>query len=101
MTDLNAVRAQRGLSAISGITGAALVDSILTERRREFMFEGHRAFDLMRNGLAVVRNYCNQPTEVNTPQCTYAANDPKMIAPIPQAEVDANPSVVGQQNPGY
>ncbi len=101
LTDLNAVRTQRGLAALSGITGAVLVDSILTERRRELMFEGHRAFDLMRNGLAVVRNYCNQPTEVSTTQCTYPANDPKMIAPIPQAEIDANPSLVGQQNPGY
>jgi len=24
-----------------------------------------------------------------------------MIAPIPQAEIDANPSLKGQQNPGY
>ena len=101
LTDLNAVRTQRGLAALAGITGAALVDSILTERRRELMFEGHRLFDLARNGLPVVRNYCNQPTEVSTPQCTYPAADPKLTAPIPQAEIDANPSLVGQQNPGY
>jgi hypothetical protein len=101
LDDLNAVRTQRGLAAIAGITGTELVDSILTERRREFMFEGHRVFDLMRNGLAVVRNYCNQPTEVSTPQCTFEADDPKLIAPIPQAEIDANPSLKGQQNTGY
>jgi hypothetical protein len=41
------------------------------------------------------------PTEVATANCTFAAADPKMIAPIPQAEIDANPSIKGHQNEGY
>jgi len=101
LTDLNQIRTRRGLTALTGISGTELVDSILTERRRELMFEGHRVFDLMRNGLPMTRNYCNMPTEVSTPTCSFPANDPKMIAPIPQAEIDANPSLKGQQNPGY
>jgi hypothetical protein len=101
LADLNQIRTHRGLAALVGVTGAPLLDSILTERRREFMFEGQRVFDLTRNGLAIVRNYCNMPTEVATANCTFAAADPKMIAPIPQAEIDANPSIKGHQNEGY
>jgi hypothetical protein len=101
LNDLNEVRTNRGLTVLSGISGAELVDSILVERRRELAFEGHRVFDLTRNGISLQRNYCNQPTEVTVTQCSWPANDPKMIAPIPQAEIDANPSMKGQQNPSY
>ena len=101
LADLNQIRTKRGLAPLVAVVGQPLVDSILTERRREFMFEGQHVFDLMRNGLPIVRNYCNMPTEVATPTCTFAATDPKMIAPIPQAEIDANPSLKGQQNEGY
>ena len=101
LADLNQIRTHRGLAPLVGVLGQPLVDSILTERRREFMFEGQHVFDLMRNGLPIVRNYCNMPTEVATTTCTFAATDPKMIAPIPQAEINANPSLKDQQNEGY
>lgn len=101
LADLNAVRTARGLDAVTGLTGQALVNAILEERRRELMFEGHRYFDLLRNGLAVVRTYCGQATQINTPKCTYEATANEAIAPIPQAELDANSGISGQQNPGY
>lgn len=101
LADLNTVRVRRGLTALSGLSGQALIDAILEERRHELMFEGQRYFDLMRNGLAVQRTYCNQSTQVSTTNCTLSATDPKSIAPIPQAELDANPGLSGQQNTGY
>jgi len=101
LADLNMVREARGLTALSGLSGQPLIDAILEERRHEFMFEGQRFFDLIRNGLAVQRTYCNQPTQVSTTNCTLAATDTKIVAPIPQAELDANPGLEGQQNPGY
>lgn len=101
LDDLNKVRVARGLSALSGLSGQALIDAILEERRHEFMFEGQRFFDLTRNGLPIVRTYCNQPTQVSTTNCTLAATDNKIVAPIPQAEIDANTGLTGQQNPGY
>ncbi len=101
MADLNAVRTKRGLPALSGLSGALLVEEILAEKRREFMFEGFRFFDLTRIGKGVQRNYCNQITQVTVPKCTLPANDPKAIAPIPQAEIDANPGLKGQQNQDY
>lgn len=99
LTDLNTIRTTRGLNALVTVPNTQLLDSVLTERRRELMFEGHRFFDLIRNGKAIDRTYCNQPTQVNTPNCSIPANDYKVVAPIPQRERDVNPNI--QQNPGY
>ena len=34
-----------------------ILDVVLKERRIELAFEGHRIFDLLRNGKDIVRNY--------------------------------------------
>lgn len=101
LNDLNAVRTYRGLNELSGLTGDVLLEEILLERRRELMFEGHRFFDLIRNGLPVIRNYCNEATQVTSINCSLSATDDKIVAPIPQAELDANPAIRNQQNSGY
>jgi hypothetical protein len=101
LADLNKIRTNRGLTALSNVTGAPLLTEILSERRREFMFEGQRFFDLMRNGITMSRTFCNNPLAVSSPQCSLAPADPKTILPIPQAELDANPAIKPQQNPGY
>lgn len=101
LADLNAIRTKRGLSGLSGITGQVLIDAVLLERRHELMFEGHSFFDLTRTGRTMVRDFCNNPLEITSPQCSLVATDPKTIAPIPQAEISANPSLAGQQNTGY
>lgn len=100
LADLNAIRVQRGLDPVN-VDDDQVLDEILEERRRELMFEDHRFFDLMRNGKNVVRNYCNQPTQVNSPNCTITVTADYAIAPIPQTEIDANSQLRGQQNPGY
>lgn len=101
LTDLNKIRTNRGLASLAGITGGTLLNEILLERRKELMFEGQFFFDLMRNGITMKRNFCNDPLEISAPQCSLTAIDSKTIAPIPQAELSANPSLAGHQNPGY
>ncbi|MCZ4243418.1 RagB/SusD family nutrient uptake outer membrane protein [Pedobacter punctiformis] len=101
LIDLNSIRSKRGLAPLSGLTGANLLNAILLERRKELMFEGQSFFDLMRNGITMQRNFCNDPLELTSPQCSLIATDPKTIAPIPQTEISANPSLNGQQNTGY
>jgi hypothetical protein len=45
--DLNALRTKRGISAVAGdLAGNALFEAIMDERRKEFVLEGHRWFDL-------------------------------------------------------
>jgi len=99
LVDLNTIRTNRGLAALVTVPDNQLLDSVLVEKRREFMFEGHRFFDLIRNKKAIERNYCNQPTQMNNPNCNIPYNDSKVVSPIPQREMDANPNM--QQNPGY
>lgn len=74
-------------------SGQALIDAILLERRKELAFEGDRLYDLLRRGLTYTKY---QSTTVSR-QVT-APND-RLIGPIPQREIDANPNVT--QNPGY
>ncbi|MDX1938008.1 MAG: RagB/SusD family nutrient uptake outer membrane protein [Flavihumibacter sp.] len=93
---MNALRTRAGLptwTLASFLTKQALVDAILNERRKELCFEGHRRMDLLRKGLAL---RSSGPTAaISKP------GDPKVILPIPQREVDINPSLKNQQNPGY
>lgn len=77
--------------------------AILDARRVEFAFEGHRYLDMKRIGAkagspgfqryskdCVVNGACNLPV-----------SDYRMTLPIPTSELNSNPIVKGQQNPGY
>lgn len=73
---------------------------VLTERRKELIGEGHRYFDILRNGLKVDRqldlqygyHLPNAPTDIDW-------NFEKCILPIPVNEFKFNKNM--QQNPGY
>jgi hypothetical protein len=98
---LNQVRARAGIAAVSGLSQAALRDTIRTERRREFAFEGQRWFDLSRWGLldATIKAKTTnmqtwQPGEVKT---VHGA--PSALYPIPQPQLNNNPQLT--QNPGW
>lgn len=77
-------------------TGAALIDDILTERRKELAFEGDRLHTLNRLKATIQRN-TNYPSTART--IAYPNNF--RLYPIPQQEMNANPSLAGQQNAGY
>ncbi|WP_245579237.1 RagB/SusD family nutrient uptake outer membrane protein [Algoriphagus mannitolivorans] len=89
LSELNAFKALRGLSAVT-LSGQALLDEILLERFKEFAFEGHRFFDLKRNGRAIVKT---------TPVVNVQFDDFRILPPLPQREVDGNPNL--NQNRGY
>jgi len=72
------------------MTPAQLYEEILRQRRIEFAFEGHRFFDLKRLGRDLVKS-----PHYNT----VAFTDTRILAPIPQGEVDGNPNL--KQNAGY
>jgi len=99
LTDVNAIRTHRNLAALENVANDAVLAAVLKEKRVEFMFEGHRYFDLLRNKLDIVRNHCNNPEQLNTPRCTIEATSNTAIFPIPQRETDVNRNI--EQNPGY
>lgn len=98
--------AQRANPTISAYTeGNITLENVIIERRKELIGEGQRFFDAMRNNETVVR-YTNDadqgyhyllPTESMSFNRTYY----RAILPIPALEVNVNPNLAAQQNPGY
>ncbi|MFB6455714.1 RagB/SusD family nutrient uptake outer membrane protein [Chitinophaga sp. Hz27] len=96
--DVNVVRASRKLADLSNVSNAAVLDSVLAEDRREFMFEGHRYFDLLRNNRGVDRKMCGSTLAITAP-CTFGITAYNIIWPIPQTVKNTNPDM--DQNDGY
>jgi starch-binding outer membrane protein, SusD/RagB family len=60
LADVDMIRMNRGLEGAlyNGNSGdLSPVEAVLKERRLELAFEGHRHYDLIRNGLPIERNY--------------------------------------------
>lgn len=89
LSDLNVIHERAGLTKLSGLTGSALFDAILLERRLELAFEGHNSYDYFRNGQPMVRNY----DSFNSPALTINANDPRVILRISQDVLNENRNV--------
>lgn len=100
---LDLVRSQRYIGFTTGTeTGQALKDAIQLERRLELAFEGHRFFDLKRQGLAVSRTNAGQfadGTGTAPIFLTLPAGDCKFQLPIPKGELDVNPNMVQNDCP--
>ena len=82
LDDYNVIHTRAGLDPVLTVT----LDDILLERRLELAFEGFKIHDIRR----LHQNFS-----------TYSWNDPKLLFPIPSRELDANPNLKPQQNPGY
>jgi len=87
LADLNTLKNARGLEDVD-LEGEVLLAEILLERRKELAFEGHRFFDLKRYGRDIIKQQGNVPF-----------SDFRILANIPQAEVDGNKNL--DQNAGY
>ncbi len=82
LVDYNIIHTRAGLPAAGSVT----LNDILMERRLELAFEGFKIHDLRRLHQNVG---------------TLPFNDPKLLFPIPARELEANPKLKTQQNPGY
>ncbi|UCS93422.1 RagB/SusD family nutrient uptake outer membrane protein [Echinicola marina] len=87
--DLNALRSKRGLGNTAA-SGAALMDLIMHENRVEFATEGHRWFDLKRNGMTISKSGNFEPVPYS---------DYRILSPIPQDEIILNDLL--ENNPDY
>ena len=74
---------------------------ILKERRKELCFEGHRYIDIKRVGPLANKSIDRSIIDdiIQTLPTTIPNNDYRFTMPIPQDEIQANPTI--QQNPGY
>ncbi len=97
---LNLVRARAGIPRVSGLSQGAFRDSVWLDRRREFVFEGQRWFDLARWGIL---DAAIQAKTAEVHALEPGETDPHgvkgALLPIPQSEIDINPNLT--QNPGW
>jgi starch-binding outer membrane protein, SusD/RagB family len=82
VNDFNAIHTRAGLTAVASVTLA----DILYERRLELAHEGLKLQDMKRLKLNIG---------------VLASSDPKILFPLPEREISANPALAGQQNEGY
>jgi hypothetical protein len=85
LTYLNLIRTRAGLTNFSSSDKALIFNEIDLQRRKELVWEGHRWFDLLRQGRA---QSVLGITDVN-----------KLLMPLPASQIAADPSL--KQNPGY
>jgi len=98
---LNALMANRDPGFTYSSSGPALLNDIVTERRKELAFEGDRLYDMNRLQLAINRIANAGAIPLNANYLSIPFPDYRRIAPIPQAEINANPNIASQQNQGY
>jgi hypothetical protein len=99
-TYLNAIR-KRSPNLAAATAGTVTLDMILDERSKELYGEGQRFFDMMRLNKSITFNdeviNISVPTRPKTIDRTFF----KTLLPISQTEINANPGIAAQQNPGY
>jgi starch-binding outer membrane protein, SusD/RagB family len=99
LLDLNTLRAARIAGYVPAVIVGqqAILDAIELERRKELIGEGHRWFDLKRTTRTIERVDCDPEADL----CSLAPSAREWAWPIPQVEIDANPSISDQQTTGY
>ena len=84
---------------------AALMQEIQDERVRELFAEGNRLFDMKRWKIGMKRSSSDAQRDDYLPalgtDIEKEATDNRWVWPIPKDEMDSNPQLKGQQNPGY
>jgi len=89
--DINVLRKRAKAPLISSSTQSQILSLIEDERKYELSFEGHRWYDLVRTGRAATV----MPLFNSSWKKAYE------LWPIPQREIQNNPALEGNQNPGY
>ena len=80
-------------------TGTQVLEDILTERSKEFAFEGYRFWDLFRLKRSFVKPQAQDASNAIIQSITVTPANTNLIFPIPNDERLINPGIA--QNPGY
>jgi hypothetical protein len=99
-TYLNQIR-KRSPNLAPATAATITMEMILDERSKELFTEGQRFFDMLRLNLPITFNDEFGGITVSHRPKTIDRTFQKVILPIPQDEINANPDIEAQQNPGY
>ncbi|TRX71481.1 RagB/SusD family nutrient uptake outer membrane protein [Carboxylicivirga sp. M1479] len=90
--------ARTNMAYAAPATGDLIVTDVLLERRKELVLEGHTFWDHFRRAIPFDRepegNVSNDVAHIDYTQA-------QVVYPIPMNEMEANPNMRDQQNPGY
>ena len=97
---LSLVRVRAGRVPVSGLSQGVFRDLVRLERRREFVFEGQRFFDLARWGVldSAIRAKTAELHAIDSLETTPHGIRGSLL-PIPLSELNINPNLT--QNPGW
>jgi hypothetical protein len=101
-TYLNEIR--KRAPALAPATDATVTtDMILDERSKELFMEGQRFFDMIRLNKTIEFNdeFISPAVIITHREKTIDRTFYKIVLPISQGEMDANPAIASQQNGGY
>ncbi|GAB3850518.1 RagB/SusD family nutrient uptake outer membrane protein [Hymenobacter terrigena] len=93
LADVNRIRTRSGATPLTTVT----LQDVLHERQLELAFEGFHIYDLKRTNAVIVPAIPATPDNPAVPAVN--ANDPKLILPIPQHDINLNELLV--QNPSF
>jgi starch-binding outer membrane protein, SusD/RagB family len=99
-TYLNQIR-KRAPTLAAATAATITLDMIVEERSKELFTEGQRFFDMLRWNLPITFNDDFGSITVTSRLKTITRTFEKVLLPIPQDEINANPGLQAQQNPGY
>lgn len=101
---INKLRNRLGMPlSPSSMNKEEAINFVRNERRIELAGEGHRYEDIRRYGETYAKNAMTGPTYTPNGQLVIQKSwsNRLMLMPIPQAAIDLNPKLKGDQNPGY
>lgn len=101
LADYNYLRSKRIRNYVDEtLAGEALLNAIRLERRKELCYEGHRWFDLRRQGMSEI-THKYKPLKASTQIDVYTLEkyDPMYTLPLPSSLFKSNEDLV--QNPSF
>lgn len=91
------------LNSSESLSYEEFANSVFEERQKELFFEGSSFMDLKRRGYAYTKTRVEEARfelfDYIGYEGPFDVKEHEMVLPIPQSELDANPSL--KQNPGY
>lgn len=82
----------------SAVSKEQTIMDILKDRRKELVLEGHTYWDHFRRAIPFDRE---AEGSVDEDKSHIDFSLPQVVYPIPQSEMESNPNIREQQNPGY
>lgn len=85
-----------GLWTSTNLGGKTALDVVMAERKLELAWEGHRKFDVFRNGYTLDRKYPGTHLSVTNPYFTVSPQDKAIIEFIPEQQIVLSKNILTQ-----